>query len=104
MMVYMCGVYVYHLSKIMPFTKFSSIQELTFYLSVKIIDNNLQLCHIHVSQNLSADPSFAIWEWHTNLLKGGEMIHHAAQVQDALSEESNQQKIYCKSILMIEKC
>lgn len=67
----------------MLFTKLSYILELTFYLSVKIIDNNLQLCHIHVSQNLSADPSFAIWERHTNLLMGDKMIYHATQVQDA---------------------
>lgn len=72
-----------HLPTHVPFTKLVSILELTFYLSVKIIDNNLQLCHIHVSQNLSANSSFAIWEWHTNLLREGEMIHHVTQVQDA---------------------
>lgn len=44
-----------------------NIRALTFYLCVEVIDNNLQLCNIHVCQDLSADPSFAVREWNTNL-------------------------------------
>lgn len=40
---------------------------LTFYLRVEVVDNNLQLRNIHVCQDLSADPSFAVREWNTNL-------------------------------------
>ena len=40
--------------------------ELTFYLGVEVIHNNLELSNIHVCENLSAHPSL-IGEWKTNL-------------------------------------